>query len=98
MTESVSHEAKKEGPLYALFLNCTLKKSPEMSHTQGLVDISTAIMEKNGVTCETVRFVDHDIAFGVWPDMTEHGWEKDDWPKISKKGPRPVAAGRRHIR
>ena len=26
--------------LRALFLNCTLKKTPEMSHTQGLVDIS----------------------------------------------------------
>ena len=30
--------------LHALFLNCTLKKSPEMSHTQGLVEISKAIM------------------------------------------------------
>ena len=26
--------------------------------------------------------VDHDIATGVWPDMTEHGWERDDWPAI----------------
>jgi multimeric flavodoxin WrbA len=84
--EKMCSESKWDfSDLKALFLNCTLKKSPEMSHTQGLVDISTAIMEKNGVTCETVRFVDHDIAFGVWPDMTEHGWEKDDWPKISKK-------------
>ena len=33
--------------LNALFLNCTLKKSPELSHTQGLIDISKAIMEKN---------------------------------------------------
>ena len=35
--------------LKALFLNCTLKKSPERSHTQGLIDISTAIMEKLGL-------------------------------------------------
>ena len=60
--------------LRALFLNCTLKKSPELSHTQGLIDISTAILEKNGVACETLRPVDYDIATGVWPDMTEHGW------------------------
>ena len=34
--------------LKAVFLNCTLKRSPELSHTQGLIDISRAIMEKNG--------------------------------------------------
>ena len=71
--------------LTALFINCTLKKSPEMSHTQGLIDISKAIMEKNGVSVEVLRAVDHDIAYGVWPDMSEHGWEKDDWPEISEK-------------
>ena len=71
--------------LRALFLNCTLKRSPELSHTQGLIDLSTAILEKNGVAVEVLRPVDHDIAFGVWPDMTEHGWKKDDWPKIYEK-------------
>ena len=35
--------------LRALFINCTLKRSPEPSHTQGLVDLSTAIMRKHGV-------------------------------------------------
>ena len=35
--------------LKALFINCTLKRSPELSHTQGLIDIAKAIMEKNGV-------------------------------------------------
>ncbi len=71
--------------LKALFLNCTLKKSPELSHTRGLIDISKTIMEKNGVTVEILRPVDFDIAEGVWPDMTEHGFDKDDWPKISEK-------------
>ena len=71
--------------LRALFLNCTLKRSPERSHTQGLIDISAAIMEKNGVTVEVLRPVDHDIATGVWGDMTEHGWETDDWPAIYEK-------------
>lgn len=71
--------------LHALILNCTLKRSPEMSHTQGLIDMSTAIMEKNGVTVDCLRPVDYDIAYGVWPDMTKNGWEKDDWPQIYEK-------------
>jgi len=68
--------------LRALFINCTLKKSPDRSHTQGLMDISVAIMEENGVATETIRAIDHDIAVGVWPDMTEHGWERDEWPAV----------------
>jgi len=71
--------------LKALYINCTLKKSPEISHTDGLVAISRAIMEKNGVRVEEIRAVDHEIANGVWPDMTEHGWEKDEWPTIFKQ-------------
>ena len=71
--------------LSALYVNCTLKRSPEVSHTQGLADLSIAIMERNGVAVETIRAVDHDIATGVYPDMTEHGWERDDWPAISEK-------------
>ncbi len=71
--------------LEALFVNCTLKRSPELSHTEGLIRIARAIMEKNGVTTETLRPVDYNIASGVYPDMTEQGWETDDWPEIYKK-------------
>jgi len=71
--------------LKALFINCTLKKSPELSHTDGLMSISRSIMEKNKVTVELVRAVDYDIAYGVYPDMTEHGWAKDEWPGIYEK-------------
>ena len=71
--------------LQALFLNCTLKRSPEISHTDGLVRISRAILEKNGVAVDEIRAVDHDIAYGVWPDMSEHGWDRDDWPQIYDK-------------
>jgi multimeric flavodoxin WrbA len=66
----------------AMFINCTLKRSPEQSHTQGLADRSMEIMRRQGVTVDAIRAVDHDIATGVWPDMTEHGWEHDDWPAI----------------
>ena len=68
--------------LRALFLNCTLKRTPELSHTQGLIEISRAIMEKNGIGVDVLRPVDFNIAYGVYPDMTEQGWEQDDWPKI----------------
>ncbi len=71
--------------LTALFINCTLKRSPEISHTDGLVKISRAIMERQKIQVEEVRAVDFDIANGIYPDMTEHGLEKDAWPDIYKK-------------
>jgi multimeric flavodoxin WrbA len=39
-------------------------------------------MDKHGVWTEQVRAVDHDIAPGVWPDMTEHGWASSVWPEL----------------
>ena len=71
--------------LRAMYINCTLKRSPERSHTQGLVDVSTAIMEKHGVEVEVLRAIDHDIATGVYLDMTEHGWATDEWPEIHRR-------------
>jgi len=68
--------------LRALYINCTLKKSPELSHTGGLVDASAAVMRKHGVQVDVIRAVDHDIATGVYPDMTEHGWASDEWPAL----------------
>lgn len=66
--------------LRALFINATLKRSPELSHTGGLIERSSGIMREHGVQVDTLRAVDHDIATGVWPDMTEHGWATDEWP------------------
>jgi multimeric flavodoxin WrbA len=71
--------------LRALYINCTLKRSPGISNTRGLADRSIAIMERSGVAVEVIRAVDHEIATGVHPDMTEHGWERDDWPGIFEK-------------
>jgi multimeric flavodoxin WrbA len=76
---------RDSGHLRALFINCTLKRSPEQSHTQGLADLSMEIMRRQGVTVEVVRAVDHEIPPGVWPDMTEHGWERDEWPAIFER-------------
>lgn len=71
--------------LTALFLNCTLKKSPELSHTEGLIRIANAIMTKNNIKTEIIRPVDYNIAAGVYPDMREHGWQEDVWPELYVK-------------
>lgn len=69
----------------AVFINCTLKPSPEVSNTEGLVRISRDIMERHGVKTELIRAVDHNIPVGVYPDMTEHGWAVDEWPSIFRR-------------
>jgi len=71
--------------LSALFLNCTLKPNPKESHTETLIEVSQSILEKNNVSTEVIRPVDYNIAPGVYPDMTAHGFEEDDWPEIQQK-------------
>ena len=80
MSENVDFSGLK-----ALFFNGTLKKSPDVSNTEGLLRASMALMEKHGVETELIRTIDHDIATGVQPDMREHGWATDEWPEIYKK-------------
>jgi multimeric flavodoxin WrbA len=71
--------------LRAIFINTSLKPSPEVSNTQGLIDISAEIMRRQGVEVDQFRAVDYDIAPGVWPDMTEHGHDTDAWPDLFEK-------------
>ena len=71
--------------LKVLYINCSLKKSPAISHTETLMKVSQNILKKENVSFETIRLIDFDVAVGVYPDMTEHGWDKDDWPDIYKK-------------
>lgn len=68
--------------LRALYINCTLKPSPQVSSTQGLMERSIALMRSVGVTVESIRFIDHDVATGVYPDMRDHGWASDEWPEL----------------
>ena len=85
MAESTSTESTWDfSDLRAVFINCTLKKTPEVSNTRGLIDIAVGIMQDNGVSTTVIRAVDHAIAAGVWPDMTEHGWAEDAWPAIQE--------------
>ncbi|MBN9606234.1 MAG: flavodoxin family protein [Actinomycetales bacterium] len=65
----------------AVFVNCTLKRSPEISNTQGLMDRVIGLMSEQGVAVENIRLIDHEVATGVYPDMREHGWPADAWPE-----------------
>ncbi|HRJ91092.1 MAG TPA: flavodoxin family protein [Candidatus Saccharibacteria bacterium] len=69
----------------AIFISGTLKKSPEKSNTEALAQLSINTMESLGATADMVRLIDYDVASGVQPDMTEHGWAKDDWPMLYEK-------------
>lgn len=71
--------------LKAMYVNCTLKKSPQPSHTAALMEVSKNIMLKEKVTVEEIRLIDHPVASGVFPDMTEYGWETDEWPELFKR-------------
>lgn len=69
--------------LRALFINTTLKSTAQgESHTERLMRNAMTIMKKNGVQAEMLRAADHHIAFGVQPDMRDHGADRDDWPEI----------------
>jgi multimeric flavodoxin WrbA len=71
--------------LKAVYVNCTLKKSPDISHTQGLMNVSIGIMEKEQVTVDQIRLVDHEVPPGVYPDMTKQGWDADEWPELFER-------------
>ncbi len=42
-------------------------------------------MERNGVAVAHLHLVDHHVPPGIYPDMTEHGYDRDDWPKLWEK-------------
>ena len=71
--------------LKAMYVNCTLKKWPRKSNTQGLMDVSINIMRSEGVKVDQIRFVDEEIPFGIFPDMTEYGYKSDEWPKLFER-------------
>jgi multimeric flavodoxin WrbA len=74
-----------EASLSALYLNCTLKPAGTPSNTETLMSVSRAIMDANGVRTELLRPVDFELPPGVYPDMTEHGFARDDWPGLGEK-------------
>jgi multimeric flavodoxin WrbA len=83
-TENTAEKAPDYSDLSAVFINCTLTPSPKTSHTETLMNVVSKVMESAGCKVKLYRAVDNDIAPGVYPDMTEHGFETDEWPAISK--------------
>ena len=66
--------------LSAVVINCTLKRSPEVSHTEGLIAVSRAIMEKNGVSVQDNRkMLPEHIA--LWRHLTVvlDAWTNRKW-------------------
>jgi multimeric flavodoxin WrbA len=68
-------------PYRALVLNCTLKQSPEPSHTEALIRKVTGLMEPLSVKAEILRPVDYALRFGVSSDEGKG----DQWPQILEK-------------
>jgi len=68
--------------LRVVYLNGTLKPTPQMSHTEGLIAIGKHIFDALGARTDVLRAVDYTIPPGVYPDMREHGWAKDDFPRL----------------
>lgn len=71
--------------LRAVLINTSLKRNPADSHTRSLLDIVAEIMTRNGVAVEHVHMLSHQVPPGIYPDMTEHGWDRDDWPALWEK-------------
>lgn len=71
--------------LRALYINCTLQPTPQMSHTGLLMQASQAIMQAHGVHVESFRAVDYKLAPGMQPDMRGQGFDEDDWPMLFEK-------------
>ncbi|ORA09740.1 flavodoxin family protein [Mycobacterium asiaticum] len=83
MTSSIFYDMKKAGPLYALFLNCTLKKGPEVSNTEALCNLLIERLKayEPDIETEIVRVVDYDVRPGIRNDEGDG----DEWPVILEK-------------
>jgi len=72
--------------LSVLMLNCTLTRSPKLSHTEGLLTVAEGIFQANGVRTEILRPVDYTIPAGLELDYTGvDRYESDDWPQIQER-------------
>ena len=67
--------------LKALFLNCTLKKSPEVSNTHAFIQNAEKIFHELDVVTEAIRVIDHNVKFGITSDEGPG----DGWPGILQK-------------
>ncbi|NND16126.1 MAG: flavodoxin family protein, partial [Eudoraea sp.] len=66
-----SNPPAKYDDLKVLFLNCTLNRTPVLSHTEGLIKVAQRILDANAVQSKIIRPVDYDIPAGLGLDMSE---------------------------
>ncbi|ETP69903.1 BRAMP protein [Planococcus glaciei] len=67
--------------LKAVFLNCSLKSSDEVSNTEGIMKDVQTHYNQLGVESEIIRLADYRVALGVQEDMGDG----DQWPEILEK-------------
>lgn len=67
--------------LKAVFLNCSLKSSDEVSNTEGIMKDVQTHYNQLGVESEIIRLADYRVALGVQEDMGD----ADQWPEILEK-------------
>lgn len=67
--------------LKAVFLNCSLKSSDEVSNTEGITKDVQTHYNQLGVESEIIRLADYRVALGVQEDMGD----ADQWPEILEK-------------
>ena len=75
-------DAPRFDGLAALFVNTSLKRHSTDSHTDILLGQVAQIMERVGVSVDRMHMRDHQVAYGVQPDMAEHERVRDDWPGL----------------
>ncbi len=68
--------------LKALFINCTLKYTPEASNTFGLIEKVAGFMNDLDVETEIIRATDFKIYYGITDKKVK---DDDEWPKINEK-------------
>lgn len=62
-------------------MNCTLKRGPDASSTQKLLDQLLRALTNHGVETSSVRVVDHDVKPGVKADEGDG----DAWPSLRRQ-------------
>lgn len=67
--------------LKAVFLNCSLKSSDEVSNTEGIMKDVQTHYNQLGVESEIIRLADYRVALGVQEDMGDG----DQWLEILEK-------------
>ena len=74
--------------LKAAFLNCTLKRSPDVSNTEALAQKVIAWLDTMEVESEIIRIVDYNVATGVSSDEGDG----DEWPRILERIRRRISS------